>query len=758
MPPEGLPLLEEANFSNLQVQVTDPTLKMDKSEKLQVFRATGSNFSQIDFASGVSLHTLYLPNSISRINLQQAKLLNNIITDYAFPQMVNGKYVADRGLYIEGLTDWKTGDAQTKVSYLNLDGQVMGFDSYKLLTLYYNARSKVQTDSQIKITDVQWTPYKKLVKGDAYDENAMKAGRYYIDNDHYGYTQLDDSYQVALNYDNDIANGVLYLLDADFNEDTYPIKDIDMLKAFIQSNYFIGTDGKTKVPELAGEMYVHNATAEAETYIRDTLNVEYPNLNITFKTVTKSNSMKFIVPDLEDGTNRYLGTYSYVPLRNGSKEKSVQKKSTLDFGNPYILYNPKEAKQNYDFLAWSSSLNVDDEDAYIGRDGWSDDDNNNAWKEYIAKIKKDAEDAEAAGETSEIDYTVYALFKKHNYISYFYNGDQEIAQAPVMYGECLQGNVPHLMPVHPQENELDTYKTYRFLGFSRNDKTMVVKKESEAQLVDFSMLFSVTDYKFYAVYIEADVHDKVSDLSLFSSTTSTWKDSGDSKYNITGCSLCPAEGKVLSGKLTLPKTFNGLPVVAVHGFASTRENPHEITHVFWEGGNNPNLRMIGTSAFQSNDKLEFFEFTTDLRYLSQDAFSGAMLKEDSLTLLGTSPIHTIAAGALSLYVRFPRMEILKLRGTIEEIDGRGIMFRPDTTIVPDQGYDDFRPFGLLQIGTQEEPSRLRRCGASGDPGIKASNSSYAHFFEKLNIYQKSGVFQDSNVFINNYGTRSDVIV
>ena len=168
--------------------------------------------------------------------------------------------------------------------------------------------------------------------------------------------------------------------------------------------------------------------------------------------------------------------------------------------------------------------------------------------------------------------------------------------------------------------------------------------------------------------------------------------------------------------------------------------------------------MIGTSAFQSNDKLEFFEFTTDLRYLSQDAFSGAMLKEDSLAVLGTSPIHTIAAGALSLYVRFPRMEILKLRGTIEEIDGRGIMLRPDTTIVPDQGYDDFRPFGLLQIGTQEEPSRLRRCGASGDPGIKASNSSYTHFFEKLNIYQKSGVFQDSNVFINNYGTRSDVIV
>jgi hypothetical protein len=733
MPPDGLPLLEEANFSNLQVQVTDPTLKMNKSEKLQVFRATNSNFAQIDFAPGVSLHTLYLPNSITRIDLKQAKLLNNIVTEYAFPQKVDGNYVADRGLYVEGLTDWKANDPQTRVSYLNLEGSNMGFDSYKLLDLFYQARNKTQNDTQIKITDVQWTPYRRLVKGDTYDEDAMKAGRYFIDNDHYGYTQLDSDYEVTTHFDNDITNGVLYILDENFSEDTYMIKDIEMFKKFIASNYFISTDGAVKCPDIRGDMYVHNADPVEETYIRNTLNVNFPDLNITFKTVTPSNSMKFIVPDLEDETNRYLGTYAYVPLRNGSKEKSVQKRTDLKFENPYKKYNPSEAKQNYDFIAWSSSLDVDDESSYIGREGQTEGENQAAWEAYIAKIEKEAADDIAAGKEPKKDYTIYALFVKHKYEVQFYNGTEMVSSTRVTYNECLEGNMPDLMLIHPDEDNLDIYKAYKFLGFSRNDKNMVVTKESDAQLVDYSMLFSVTDYKFYAVYMMVDVHDTVISNDLLEWYDETYVDPVDpTKYNISGVVVSPKSSSI-AGKITLPTEIDGKKVIGITGF-----NGSGVTAIFWNSpdGDNPYLRMVRTSAFQVTP-LKFFEFTSGLRTIAQSAFytqNNAIEDVRCIELLGESPLYKIDADAFNSAFGFKNIAEFKLRGTVQEIASHAFLF----------GQNGNNVIAVLKIGTPDEPSTLKSCGNADYAGIRPSDTSYSSFITKATIYKTAG-FNDAIV-------------
>ena len=750
MPSSGLPLLEEANFSNLQIQVTDPTLKLDKSEKLQVFRATGSNFSQIDFAQGVALHTLYLPNSITRINLAQAKLLTNIVTDYAFPQKVDGKYVADKGLYVEGLTDWKEGSNQTKVSYLNIDGDAMGFDSYKLLKLLFNARKQTTSDTQISITEVQWTPYRRLVEGDVFDTEILAAGRYYFDDGHYGYTQVPSDYNSALHFDNDIANGILYELDENFNEDNYLIKDIDMFDQLIQSSYFIGTDGTNKVPNITGDMYVHNATGIDEVRIRNYFNTNYPKLNITFKTVNKSNSMKFIVPDLDDD-NQYLGTYSYVPLRNGTQEKSVQKRSNLIFDNPYTTYNPNEAKANYDFIAWSSSLDVNDTNSYIGGATLSEEENAEAWQEYLDKIKAAADAAVEAGEDPEIDYTIYALFTKHKYEVSFWNGTNQITSVQVLYGECLAGNMPDLMPIHPEEDKLDVYKAYKFLGFSRNDKNMVVTKESDAQLVDYSMLFSVTDYRFYAVYIEVDVHSSPSDLSLFNFVRSSYTDAKDSSYNIANGYVISPKRSTISGKVTLPLTYQGssdsspLPIIGIQGFGSS-----EVTHVFWNNakGDNPNLRKILASAFQ-NTPIQFFEFTSGLRVVEQSAFMARnMIKDERcVALLGESPLLSIGQNAFNSAFGFTNLETFKLRGTIQEIGLYGFMFQNGVN----------NTIGTLQIGSQEEPSVLKDCGGwmpdtlgtlEAYHGIRPSNLSYTSYFTNCIIYKKAGVFNDE-IFGNN---------
>ena len=81
----GMPLLKEANFSNITISTTSPVLDLTSCEKLEDFRATGSNFAQVKFASGVALNTLYLPDTITTLELNEARLLNNIVEEYHYP-------------------------------------------------------------------------------------------------------------------------------------------------------------------------------------------------------------------------------------------------------------------------------------------------------------------------------------------------------------------------------------------------------------------------------------------------------------------------------------------------------------------------------------------------------------------------------------------------------------------------------------------------------------------------------------------------
>ncbi len=747
MPPDGLPLLEEANFSNLNVQVTDPTLKLTKSEKLQVFRATGSNFTQIDFAPGAALHTLYLPASVTRVDLQQTKLLTGIVEDYAYPRKVEGKYVAEPGLYVENLTDWDETKGNTNVYYLRLLGDAMGYDSYKLLTKYYNARKKVAASTtQIEITDVQWSPYKRLVDGDAFDPAILEAGRYYLDDGHYGYIQLTDSYEAALQYDKDVKNGMIYILDEDFDEDTYLIKDYQMFKDFISSSSFISTDGAKKVPNITGDLYICNSEADAveETYIRETLNTNYPKLNVTFKHVKKSYSMKFIIPDFDEKTMEYLGTYTYAPLRNGTQEKSIQKSKALDFKNPYTEYNPEASKDNYDFIAWSTSPDVSKGECYIGHANNIKENpelNQAAWDEYIASIQPEE------GEEAPIDYTIYALFTKHQYKVTFFNGTEEITTVPVTYGECLAPWMPPLMPIHPEEEKLDIYKAYKFLGFSRSDKNMVVKTEAEAQLVDYSMLFSVTDYRFYAVYMEVDVHAAPTDLKYFAFDPDTYTDTTDGSYSISGYCIKPAQNTALSGKVTLPTTYEGKPVISASGFANLG-----ITHVFWydKNGDNKDFRIFHDSAFQ-NSSIVFCEFPSNLRVIGSQAFltgfNGMKMTDNrNAQLLGACPLLRLGANAFNNKLAFNGLDVFKLRGTLEEIGNLALMFAGSTN----------NGIAVLQIGSSDEPSVLKMCGTPASPGIKTVDNRLT-YFTKLVVYAKNNAFNGEILSSNapcilNYGT------
>ena len=81
----GMPLLKEVNLCNISVSTGSPVLDFSSCEKLQDFRATGSNFVQFKFAEGVALHTLYLPNTITTLELSEANLLTTLLKTYTPP-------------------------------------------------------------------------------------------------------------------------------------------------------------------------------------------------------------------------------------------------------------------------------------------------------------------------------------------------------------------------------------------------------------------------------------------------------------------------------------------------------------------------------------------------------------------------------------------------------------------------------------------------------------------------------------------------
>jgi len=143
----GLPLLKYMNISNVQLSQGSAVLDLTSCEKLENFRATGSNYSEVKFAEGVALNTLYLPAGITSLRLTEARLLKNLITEYHYPVLnLEGELEAEPGLYIQGLFE---NNAAPVLSTLNIFGSGMGYDSYKLLKRYYDMRSLQGNSSNI---------------------------------------------------------------------------------------------------------------------------------------------------------------------------------------------------------------------------------------------------------------------------------------------------------------------------------------------------------------------------------------------------------------------------------------------------------------------------------------------------------------------------------------------------------------------------------------------------------------------------------
>lgn len=192
-------------------------------------------------------------------------------------------------------------------------------------------------------------------------------------------------------------------------------------------------------------------------------------------------------------------------------------------------------------------------------------------------------------------------------------------------GTLLKDVIDTYYPDIPWKDDslLDTYLTYSFEGYALS-KTATSGLKVENYPV-------TSDMELYAIFKQMSVYENVHDdywlYELTSSNAYTILKDDNPNYHIEkGYIVTPNPKKNLRGKITIPATYNDLPVYQIS--SSSFENNISVTHVFL--GTGSKLRVIGSRAFM-NSRIKFFEFTDELRRIEERAFMQASLLEPDAT-------------------------------------------------------------------------------------------------------------------------------
>lgn len=599
---EDMPLLQEANFSNIGLQ-NETNLSLTASEKLRNFRAVGtSKLTGVTFADGVALDTLYLPESVTTLSLVQANLLKKLIKTSAPPTPTKdekGNLVAEEGLFLGGFFTEPYGSNLTAI---NLNGGALGYGSYDILMKFYDQR-KSTNGSKLTMQDVNWSPYVLCVEGDEDDG----VSNYYLDNGHYGFEYYDRNEHTTTDFNNYILNGKIYKYVGP-PESTVSDDFVEVLRDLHVNTGFNDGTGTTR-PIITGIVYVENSTPlEEAVEIAGELQEYYPDLKLFFANVTRAYSAEFLYK------NPTTGAYEYVTFADGSKKDSVQKiaktayeaDNTVWFESPFGnkvydadgsiifegsvstgLYNP--SRTHYDFRGWSTD--PEGETLITTPDEWN---------------------ALTINPTQEV-YTYYAIFTITHYDITFYDGDGSVlAVQTYSYGTTGIDTPADKVPWKDDSELSPVYMTYGLIGWAESP--------TSSKLVDLTTYEVRNVGSLYPIFEEKSVYDNVN-RSYFSGA-------------LDGSGVSLTLVKKVRGKITVPSFWEldgvSYPVLAINSsFCSGAQTGvdftpmgQELTHVFFEL--DTQIATFKTFTFSSNNlktsKLKYVEFPESLTTIDMQAF------------------------------------------------------------------------------------------------------------------------------------------
>lgn len=594
-------LLKKVVLTGLR-KIKDDSANMDVagSAKLEEFRALNTNITGCTIAIGAPIHTLHLPSSMAALTLDTNYNLTNIITTN-IPYNKIKDYATTRGLYLEGLTDivdrTKTltelveavPGGELKLSTISIKNDSLGYDSYQLVKTAMARKLKLSTPSSkpglaIRLENVSWTPFEALDTAAEISNDVT----YYELNDHYQYVVIESSHP---KFAEKRANGLIFTKNAEKDETQIP--SMEMINQFMKAKenagesnpQFYDTTYNMNMPYISGEIYVDNANGESISELEiQNYNSSYPSLNIRAAEVTKNYTIKYVQVDDITGLTKVYEV---------QKAQFCQGKATADgnkyFSNPNRNVTLVPSKNNYDFFGWSTDGTK--ENVVINP-------KQNDSTDYYDTVWEKVNFEELAVDNV---VTLYAVFELHKYKASFYNYDGSLlGTTETPYSRINPVNIVNILPSKPADG-LDLTSVWGFAGWAL--------KTAPSRILDMNAVHPIMDYEFIAVYETKSVYNNVIDSAYLS-----FIDYTDGYY------VGAANDVQLSGKITLPSTYNGKDItgISLNGFARQTN----ITHIFFANGSNNKVSVISENAFNECTNLIYYEMGNGAEkvYLNNNCF------------------------------------------------------------------------------------------------------------------------------------------
>ena len=339
------------------------------------------------------------------------------------------------------------------------------------------------------------------------------------------------------------------------------------------------------------------------------------------------------------------------------------------------------------------------------------------------------------------DIAIVPEFKSEprSYTLSFHDDLGNLIAEPVtaVYGTPFSQVIPGIVPYKEYTGNV-LKAAYNFTGYSLLSGSSTLVPEG----------YTVNkDQSFYAVFEYIEDISKIVHPEWFTGTVIDYvrdRDNqnlgGDPSFGVkNGIALKIKEGLILQGKITIPAMWEGKPVISLREFTeyssidSTVASKQKITHIFMEEG--CQIYEIQTRAFNSLNSLVYFDFEPNtIRWISNSAFKRCKQLTNTL---------------LSLNIFYIGNEAFQ--GSFYSKDAISFIIPPNVQTIGQGAFNylGFAAGSILQIGTQQNPSRLNFANP-----IQYTEASHVRFEQNSN---SSFHGSDVNFYSSVYSSDIDTI-
>lgn len=630
------PLLKVFDVTNVRGMANEiQSIDLQGSIKLEEFKSLGTSLTEVEFADGVNLQKAYFPESLKKINLKNAMMLDKIVyTEDEIYDTIDGvRSQCKPVMYIAKLIK---DDGSTNINTLQILSGGLKQHSYKLTKMITEAYTDVMIPKdnsaklQITLEEVHWTPYSKL--GDGAEYVRSDANNYYYATDNASFQVYEWKDEETWNLD--ILSGRVYHFDP---SEVQMADNLDLLNDYIRDEkaHFTSVSGSadTNYPIITGSMYVEN-DADHPVSEADLFNIYsqyFPSLDIRAKFIEDAYRARFV-------------SYS-----NGVEKEIFVQRASKDSENVKIQVPNKNSvplPSHSVFVGWSLQKPTGDfnEDSL-----WVLDDDEVA--RYVFGQEKPGDIY------TKPEFTFYAIFNREAYNIYFKDtktipGETSIFNHEIthLYGDPIME--PQEVPYREfEESSMDLTKRLAFVGWTDLESSCgVAVNEAAAKDLIINLADYTADktYTFYPVYVEENVYEKPTSDKYFKYSDGRMIVNGVEGYEING-----SEDYSVRGKMTIPATHNDYPIVSIGRF----KYGGDASHIFFM----PNEHLYQITA-------EAFRVIGDVK---EPVLKGVYLPE-SIISIGNSAFEaqTKLQHISDNIIRFGEEGIGKIGANIVEIGGR----------------------------------------------------------------------------------------